>query len=291
MTHLRTIIKSSKVAFLFFALMALAIPQRAQNLVNNGSFEATLKCPDVDDNLDSVAVGWFSVAGSPGIAAGCDTTGRWGPNNIYGFEIPQDGENYLITSAHGVNAIAGCELSSPLVPGKHYRLSYWISLADSSRYTTNPNIEARLSTNAISGGFLLPSQPVEVQDGWVRYCQGFIADSAYGFLSLGKVTEDSSNQLTEVCSDCPLMNPIYYVDNVTLEEGDCSTAGIAEPEPMLIYPNPARSFIQVPAPFQLYDMTGREVLRGPGGRVDIARFPRGTYLLRTEQTWQRLSFI
>jgi len=50
---------------------------------------------------------------------------------------------------------------------------------------------------------------------------------------------------------------------------------------LAIFPNPAGDWITISEPFIIFDFLGRQLLSGPGGRVNIERLTPGVYLVRT----------
>jgi OOP family OmpA-OmpF porin len=135
-------------AVIFVCLFFICVNCLAQDLVNNGSFEQATKCPSYILDFNNV-VGWRIFRGTPDYFAACASTGGLGvPRNFNGTRITFFGDAYAGLSLLGKSGYFGDKINyladesiytrttRTLQTGKNYELSFWISLADSSRFST-----------------------------------------------------------------------------------------------------------------------------------------------------------
>lgn len=210
----------------FFNIILLAFLWNSigySQFISNPGFENKAGCfPDVD-SLSA----WFLTGNDAFVFDSCNTA-SFGYNNDYGSQLPFSGDAYAgfaceeqfnPVSFAGLLSIA---LPNSLAPGTEYRLSFYLALADSSRFATNA-VGAFLSTG-------LPSysnaRGVQVDDthistglfatskAWVQVNIFFTPDSAYNYVSIGKPFDSTVGELLEVCPTCPDDIPFYYIDNV-----------------------------------------------------------------------------
>ncbi len=129
----------------------------AQNLVVNGGFEQHARCPARFDQKPMRGVaGVEPIGGMPGYFHGCGNV-MGTPSNWAGQQVPVAGEAYvgLVLTAHGggecaVREFVQLQLAEPLVNGGKYRLTFYVSLADRSGYSTD-RIGATFSKEDRSG--------------------------------------------------------------------------------------------------------------------------------------------
>jgi OmpA-OmpF porin, OOP family len=147
--------KLIKIAFIFCLNYNNFISQ--VNLVQNPSFEEYTECPN-DDNgsLIEQALHWSNPnIYSPDYFNSCDQTSSQSysvPDNNYGNQPASTGNAYvgIITVGEGtpVREYVQNQLSAPLVAGKTYCVSFYVSASDKSQYVSN-DIGAYFSSNMI----------------------------------------------------------------------------------------------------------------------------------------------
>lgn len=128
----------------FTLLFAVTIQNLcAQELVINGSFEAHGRCPEGFSAKAFRKVEQVNAFdGVPAYFHACsEDVGT--PRNWAGNQLPKNGEAYaglILTSRTGDRTdrqFVQLHLKEPLVNGLRYRLSFWVSPADASGYTTD----------------------------------------------------------------------------------------------------------------------------------------------------------
>ena len=290
------------------------------NLVPNHSFEQPAECWPFSGfyTQEEGPAGWFSGGTSPDYFQGsCGyATDPSAPLNHAGFQYAQDGGDYVgvITYFHPVpwREYVVIELIEPLVIGQTYHGSFYANAAWGG---TSEHPLASLATNNIGMLFTMEPRawvwgcPVPITVGyahihypdiisdtvaWTLVSGSFVADSAYRFLSIGN---HFSNSETDTLPLGTTLNPpcgYSFIDNVCVStdpEGcpmatnvrDGSMDGVA------VYPNPATTEVLVSGVPDgsvafITDAIGRIVWKGRPTmgvwRIDVAEWPRGSYVLR-----------
>lgn len=210
------------------------------NLVRNPSFEDTISCPTVWGNIAPFLKYWHNpTASSPDYYNVCATyfSGCSIPFAL-GYQYPRTGNGYCGLSPFETpnpNAreyIQG-ELIDTLHAGKRYCVSFYVSLANSARYSI-ANMEAYFSEDLISIGTLnnLPFTPqisnppsIQLTDtlNWMKISGEFMAIGNERYITIGNYNEDST-------TDTSLFNPsflgttnqsYYYIEDVSVVCCDC----------------------------------------------------------------------
>jgi len=151
----------NNVLFLIFCLLMVNLQSFSQNLVPNPSFEQYDTCPN---NYSQIvrASGWYSpTTGTPDYLNACSAFNGikvlkiYGETNLLNWKCIR-WSDYLV---HGwrFKGIYTGKLSSTLITGKTYSVSFYVSLPDSQNSACN-NIGAYLSQSAIgsTGSYVLP---------------------------------------------------------------------------------------------------------------------------------------
>lgn len=111
----------------------------AQNLVKNGGFEIG-KCPNRRKFTDTVCSYWNSV-GNVDYFSTCSNGEVHPENNFVGKQNTYSGKAYVgLFTGTGITSrnteLLYTELTEPLIKGKHYKLSFYFSLAEMSSLTS-----------------------------------------------------------------------------------------------------------------------------------------------------------
>lgn len=218
-----------KTVILTSAILSFAIAS-AQNLVPNGSFERYSICPNNYSQAD-YATGWIkSLTFNYGqnndhtdYFNNCTTTSFGTPVNVWGNEIPSDGVAYQGMAPkytpYGFDYRENIytQLSSPLVVGTPYYVSFQISLADEFQKATD-KMGIKFSTvpgfdiNNFAHVYCLT--PITNQNGWTTIQAIFTADSAYKYIGLGNFFKDLWTNEVMACPSCIIDATLYYLDNI-----------------------------------------------------------------------------
>ncbi|MGZ3883508.1 MAG: T9SS type A sorting domain-containing protein [Bacteroidia bacterium] len=230
----------------------------AQNLVPNADFESYTTCP-YDQGQADYATGWQkslnnNVAPSHTDYMNACNTDYWTtPVNIWGNQAPASGNAYMAMTTMCTSIAADyreniyIQLTSPLVPGNTYSVSFSASLADDFKYSSD-NLGAKFSTVPnfpINNTQHVGSGQITSQTAWTTVSGLVVPDSAYKYIAIGNFHQDIYTTQTTVCSSCNQPYNLYYIDDVSVTL--VSSTGIKTNEAgagISIYPNPNKgSFI------------------------------------------------
>ena len=249
------------------------------NLVPNPSFEDTVACPNSTNQVDR-AVGWYPSRNSPDYFNGCDwINGLVGvPFNAAGFQYANTGNAYcgFISFAHnGPNyrETFTCELSTTLVIGKKYNVSFYVSWAGKYRMASNKlgilfsTSNYDTSLNAPIGNYCQVYTDSIITDSvnWTLIHQSFIADSNYSYLSVGNFFDSS---MVDTIRPLPSSMAYYYVDDISVTaDTTTSVSDLNNLSSLKIYPNPIADVLHIEtanysvSSIELFDATNKLVLK------------------------------
>ena len=206
----------------------------AVNLVPNPSFESYVNCPGTFGQFYE-CVGWsMPNAGTSDLFNVCSPTGFPSvsvPTNTIGVQNPQDGVGYAgiipYSAAPDYREYLQAPLSSPLVNGNTYTVSFWVSLGDTSSIAID-RIGAHFPVGPIGPLFsnttLLVTPQVESpaftyltnSTGWTQISGSFVAAGGEDHIVIGSFRDDASTNTVPGPSVWP-GGSYYYVDAVSVE--------------------------------------------------------------------------
>ena len=249
----------------FMVLMA-AIPLRSQtagNMVYNPSFEEYRRCPMKIDALGVMRdadAWWQPTQGSSDYFNACGSRECNVPRNKMGFQEAHSGEAYcgIYCSQERYREYLQTELITPMVKGKRYRVSFWVSLADKSPQAI-ATIGAALTTRRLedttrgilmqreiseidgynSQSILLPIEPQIINSPenildntkeWVEVSGEITAQGGERFLTIGNFQPfNKSNIILTMGTNTPLSGAYYYIDDVSVVCLDTAEVPVVEP--------------------------------------------------------------
>ncbi|QIL78355.1 hypothetical protein [Hymenobacter sp. HDW8] len=228
------------------ALVLLSVgASQAQSLVANGGFEQLTICPKAVGDIDC-AKGWKNGGLTPDLFSTCTNGTENGlnvPDNYVGFQHPAVGRCYagiaLFTEPKHLSMSKSLEvtesiwtpLATPLRPGKTYRFSVLLALADSSVFTSQhltPLLRKgpfnRMGKRETSQALLLDIAAVDTA--WREVSVTFTATDRWAYLSLGlsrevltlKAYKDRLTRRRNAVTYKGQAAAYYYVDEVELLE-------------------------------------------------------------------------
>ena len=283
-----------------------------QNFVNNPSFEDTVHCPELQNEIN-FATGWENFGGSPDYFNSCSP--NWTqftvPNNWGGYQVPATGNAYCAIGTYApgfpvpdIREFIGTQLISPLTVGTKYYVSFKICLSIA------PAIVAYIATNKMGAKFSMSSYTFSappltdnfahvysnliVTDtaNWTSISGSFIADSAYQYLMLGNFFDDINTD-TIVFKDTTFNFAYYYIDDICVSTDSltCYTpVGIQEPKQnndISLFPNPFTNQLTFQLSSKelneiiLYDLSSRKLLKQTFTNtttINTEQFAKGMYL-------------
>lgn len=236
----------------FLALLpALSIHgQTLGNMVFNPSFEEHRDCPTKLDALGVMKEAdawWQPTRGSSDYFNACGSRDCQVPRNKMGLQAAHSGEAYcgIYCSQETYREYLQTELKEPLVPGRRYRVSFWVSLADKSPQAV-ATLGALLTTSRIEDstwGILMDREARDYGDGtaqyiatyyeaqvthpagqpldntkeWTEVSGEFTAKGGERFLTIGNFLPFNQSGVAVMETPyTPLPGAYYYIDDVSL---------------------------------------------------------------------------
>ena len=254
------------MVFILALLPVLCMGQ--ENLVPHGSFEEYSDCP-VSASQGNRAVGWtVPNLGSPEFFHSCSESDYLVPPEvIYGYEYPHTGEGFIgmyffsFTDPEDREYIQ-TQLLDPIYPGVRYKVSFYVSLAELSRYAVS-SVGAHLSTQPLNQNdyWVIDVEP-QIQNqagniiadtaGWVLVSDTFVSRTGGGeeWLTIGNFNYAADSDTFAFQPPTPDMgnffHSYYYIDDVSVIALDSVPSGIAEQEAIgfEVWPNPATDVVR-----------------------------------------------
>ncbi len=228
----------------------------AQNLITNNSFETYTTCPSTSSQV--ITPPWFKIGnhnGSPDYMNVCGTGTSTVPTNFYGYQVPYTGNGYygLITYFQStvVREYLAIQLSSTLVAGTVYQVSFYVSAANNFKYATD-HFGAYFSSAPIMGtnaGLALPLSNYIPQvengagnilsdtSGWMQVSGLYTANGTENYMTIGNFYTDINTQIATINPNALQNYAYYYLDEVSVSV----STGIynsLEAQVLTIDPNP-----------------------------------------------------
>lgn len=233
-------------AFLFVGMTGLsAVAQQGENLVPNGSFEATDGKVKKLGSIES-AMGWTSPTGAradlftPGKIPEINT-----PDNVFGKEAAKEGSNYagIVGFSYGnkvPRTYLMVKLDAPLKKGMKYCVKFNASLAESSKYASN-NVGANFSKKPFATdektiikdvAHVLhhdnENHKINQTYNWDQICGTYEAEGGEKYLTIGNFypddkTKSENNKKPKDMKIDQVIAAYYYIDDVSvllINEGD-----------------------------------------------------------------------
>lgn len=294
-----------KKLLLYTVLLFSAVCGYAQNLVPNFGFDIHDTCPNTGDQIQ-YAIGWSkysNLISTPDYYNACAAPSTVGiPQSYFMYQPDRRGCGAYVglvtwTTNPNEREHVGIQLSSPLVIGQKYFISFYTVMGgsggsgDTTWYYESPsnNIGLRLSTVSYSPSFPSPidnfahlRSTLIITDtlNWVRISGSIIADSAYQYLAVGNFFDDlNTNTTTLSCGNCTNSYSYYLVDDICISTDSLfanggmdalpCTVGIGELNPVSefsVFPNPTSGLCSMSLYQEeikevcIYDFLGKVVL-------------------------------
>jgi len=208
---------------------------KAQNLVPNGGFETINGCPSTISQL-SLALPWNAMGATPDLFNSCSTNfiscaGVCVPHNYAGNAAAHSGTGYAgivaKNSTVSYREYIQAALTSPLVPGKLYKVETWFRRSSHSTFAVKP-LGMMLSVGAIiqSGSTYLGFPPQVISQAvisdtssWIVIRGYIIAAGGENYITIGNFNDDATSGATATpnSSACPFNGAYYYIDDVSVQ--------------------------------------------------------------------------
>lgn len=258
--------KKNWISIACFIALTASLPLRSQysdgNLVFNTSFEEHRRCPLKIDALGVMGEAdawWQPTGGSSDYFNACGSRECNVPRNKMGFQEAHSGQAYcgIYCSQEHYREYLQSELKEPLAAGKHYRVSFWVSLADKSPYAI-ATIGALFTSERVEDsarGILMKREIASVEGSgtlsiatcfepqitnsadiildntkdWVEISGEFTAKGGERFLTIGNFFPfNKSTVVSMQGTSMPLSGAYYYIDDVSVV---CLDTTAASPKP------------------------------------------------------------
>jgi hypothetical protein len=192
-------------------------------------------------------------------------------------------------------------LTSPMISGECYIVSFWASLGDFMESSSN-KLSAYLSVSQVgtTGQQVISASPqlqssgylTDVQE-WQLIRDTICATANYEYLTIGNFYDDANciNQPNPGASGLAgTYGAYYFIDDVSIIELNGTRVEENSLQAIKIYPNPATNILNIetsPATdISILDVSGRIVpvkINSENGlySVDISHLPQGLYLVKT----------
>lgn len=224
----------------------------AQNLVSNPSFEINSMCPVNAADLSSLA-SWYPMIGhlgTPDYFHSCGSSYVGVPSNSFGNQVAFDGNAYvgLSTYNYGFTNYEYIQtyLTSPMIAGQSYNISFYVSCADESRYSSN-NIGAIFTQDFLYGNWsydslnITPninySTPITNITGWTLISGTYISLGNEQFLTIGNFYNENSTQIVNINPFGSTGAAYYYIDQVSVTQSPLGNSDFFQ-QKCQITPNP-----------------------------------------------------
>ena len=226
-----------------------------KNLVYNPSFEEHSICPqriDAIGYMRGVDAWWQPTRGSSDYFHPCGGRECQTPRNKMGYQAPRTGDAYcgIYCSKEHYREYLQTELKEPLVAGRRYRVSYWVSLSDKAPHAV-ATLGALLTSDLVtdtSWDVLMHREVSRLDDhqhqvisthyrpqvvnstdnvltdatGWQLVQGDFVAAGGERYLTLGNFNTFNHSNVHYVGNTYSVLQGAYYfVDDVEVVCLDC----------------------------------------------------------------------
>lgn len=217
---------SLKIVFLLICLR-LTIEALAQNYVTNPSFENYSSCPSSVAQINRVLDWSTPTAGSPDYFNACATSTFCDvPNNFFGSQAARTGDAYaqvvIYPSSVPLREYLLNRLTTPLIAGQTYDVSFYTCLQDNS-YVASNNIGIYISATAPSSASMGPlpltpqiNETVVINDAinWTLISGTYTASGGEEYITIGNFYDDASTTTAINPSGSGIYATFYLIEDV-----------------------------------------------------------------------------
>ncbi len=257
----------------------------SQNLIQNGSFEYYNGSNCVGNF--SIINNWSYLVSPDYFSSDCTTGAYKIPDNNFGVSYPKNGNAYiglgLINLPYETKEYICQYLTSPLISGKTYYTSFFLSKSDRTRIATE-KIGAYFSMMppvAPGNTYVAANPQVENHSGfltdtvnWVKIDGYFTAQGGEQYMTIGNFNSNANTDTLYTGTTNPFFadagTAYYYIDSVSLYDSLDYVSNIKEHQENLkinAFPNPNDGNFNIEyhtnkeAEFVMTDITGRLVIQ------------------------------
>lgn len=255
--NIKSRILKSILLFVYMLFGLISFSQTIPNLVNNYSFEDTIKCP-ISAGQVNFSKYWFDpTGGSSDYFNSCayshtlslpNATIVAVPQNMGGYQFPRTGNAYCGFATYANGFSNGREyiknrLKYSLTNSKTYCVTFYVNRVDSCTFAS-ANIGAYFSNDSMMGPappYLINVTP-DIEEttiindtvNWVQVQGTYLSNGNYNFITIGNFRDDANTAFSQTK---PISsNPInyfkhlsyYHIDDVSVVEINPATAAIKD---------------------------------------------------------------
>lgn len=303
-----------KYLLLLLSILSLQKATAQLNLVPNPSFEDTVYCPTGIRQIDA-SQHWLNFGNTPDYFNACSNPVFGVPNSTFGFQYAHTGNAYAgavfyLRPSHpsGPNyrEFIGVELINNLIVGQKYFVSFYVVNAAVNNGSVACNkhcinfytvpFDSCCPPPLINTSKLFTDSILIDTLNWTKISGSFIADSAYQYLCIGNLFNDTNTD-TILTSLVPVAyHAYYYIDDICLSTDSLyneTWTGLNQNEEKVnsisIFPNPSIGFFTVESPipiegYSLFNMKGQLIIEKKEKsslfvQIDMTNQPNGIYIL------------
>jgi len=305
------------VLFCFIGL-CFVISSKAQNLIQNGSFEnytIPIDCGGGFDNasvfpINHVVDNWYTFSSPDYFNPVCNNNYADVPVNLFGYSQAKQGNSYagigFYQKGNEMKEYIYQQLSSTLDAGKVYCVNFFVSRSERSTYATK-NIEVYFSAliPTMPNGYYIVAIPQVVKQNsfitdtlqWTQIQGCFTANGNEQYITIGNFNNNANTDTLFIGTNNPIPFygdfSYYYIDDITLI--DQSTVGVKDisylNEVVGVSPNPASDVLNFKGindkanlTIKITDVIGRDVLLTEyKSQLDISFLEKGIYFVTIQQ--------
>ena len=250
------------ISIIFLLSATPAYSQATENMVYNPSFEEHRECPQRIEALgvmQEVDAWWQPTAGSSDYFNSCGGRECSVPLNKLGSQSARSGNAYcgIYCSRDQYREYLQTKLKTPLVAGKRYRVSFWVSLSEKSPHaaTTLGALFTKECIEDTTLGIVMNRETIDMGEQgsqsiavyfepqvvnprerlltdtreWMEISGEFTAEGGETFLTIGNFFPFNKSRVVSTREEkTPLHGAYYYIDDVSVV---CIEQESATPEP------------------------------------------------------------
>ncbi|MCC6183011.1 MAG: T9SS type A sorting domain-containing protein [Bacteroidia bacterium] len=264
---------------------------------------------------------WQQIISPDIFVKSCTFVNHYGvPSNTFGFSYPKNGNAYiglgLLNLPYETKEYIYQQLTVPLITGKSYYTSFFVSKADRTVYSIK-NIGANFSVTQptlVSIQFISSNPQIQNQSGfltdtigWTKIEGYFTAQGGEQYITIGNFNSNANTDTINSGTNNPIPfdngTAYYYVDSVSLYDSldYALITNIKKMEDMVnvkLYPNPTTSKLKLSIQnlkneqlsIKITDVLGREIKTLEyEEEIDLSDLENGIYFLSFYQNKQVLT--
>lgn len=289
--------------FLFF----FSIKIYSQNLVPNYSFEDTLHCPTNPSQINFVPPWFTPTTGTPDYFNECSVTSGI-PNANGGYQYAKTGKAHagcILFAFSSYREYISTSLSSSLVAGQKYFVSFYVNLSEKSNYAIDA-IGCYFSNDSVirNDYYNITYQPqianpnsniISDTANWVLISGKYTAMGGEKYITIGNF-KNNANTDSLFLGGLGGAIAYYYIDDICVSTDSMTCNGITGVKEqsissqITIYPNPSNSTFNIQLPNQqdfalsITDIAERNVYENKNASgnitIDASGFSTGVYFIK-----------